>query len=155
MRASWKHLEGSRLRTGPLPSETGDRHGAFFLLTPRELGSARLKVIVSDGHDWDLAGLPGPPWEHVSVSCGNKDREHRVCPTWEEMCWVKDQFWEPEEAVVQFHPPRSKYVNHHPTTLHLWRVVGWSIPLPPPECVGPLKAEGVVDVRPRKPLPLE
>lgn len=54
-------------------------------------------------------------WEHVSVSC--EDR----CPTWDEMCAVKNIFWEDHECVVQFHPPKSDYINCHPFVLHLWR----------------------------------
>ena len=36
----------------------------------------------------------GGGWEHVSVSLA------RRCPTWEEMCMIKDLF-------VEYHPPRS------------------------------------------------
>jgi len=73
----------------------------------------------------------GEGWEHVSVSL-----EYR-CPTWEEMCFVKDLFWMPEEAVFQLHPPASEYVNHHPHCLHLWRPIDNDMPLPPAEFVGP------------------
>ena len=68
---------------------------------------------------------------HVSVSA--KDR----CPTWGEMCWVKDQFWGPEECVIQYHPPRSRYVNAHPFCLHLWRPVGLDLPQPPEWALAP------------------
>lgn len=57
-------------------------------------------------------------WEHVSVSLRNR------CPTWEEMCAFKDIFWEEEECVVQFHPPKSEYVNLHPYCLHMWKKIG-------------------------------
>lgn len=43
----------------------------------------------------------GGGWEHVSVSLSNR------CPTWEEMCMVKDIFWGEDECVIQFHPPKS------------------------------------------------
>lgn len=64
-------------------------------------------------------------WEHVSVSVADR------CPTWEEMCDVKELFWAPEETVMQFHPKRSKYVNKHPYCLHLWKPVGDDVRLPP------------------------
>ena len=67
----------------------------------------------------------GEGWEHVSVS--HKDR----CPTWEEMCKVKDLFFNPEEVVVQFHPRQSEYVNVHPHCLHLWRKSGEDFDTPP------------------------
>jgi hypothetical protein len=69
-------------------------------------------------------------WEHVSVSCKNR------CPNWQEMNWVKDQFWNPDECVVQFHPPQSEYVNNHPYTLHMWRHIVMAFPMPPSILVG-------------------
>lgn len=65
-------------------------------------------------------------WDHVSVS-----RKTR-CPTWEEMCALKDLVFEPEETVMQLHPEKSEYVNNHPFCLHLWRPTGdLKIPMPP------------------------
>jgi len=57
--------------------------------------------------------------EHVSVSL------NRRCPKWDEMCMIKDIFWDEEELVAEFHRPKSQYVNLHPYCLHLWRKVGW------------------------------
>ena len=55
-------------------------------------------------------------WEHVSVSpYGGK------MPTWDDMCTIKDIFWEDEEAVIQIHPKKSEYVNIVDNCLHLWR----------------------------------
>jgi len=64
-------------------------------------------------------------WEHVSVS-----RKHRI-PRWEEMCFVKDLFWDEEETVVQFHPRKTEYKNVHPYCLHLWRRKDLIYELPP------------------------
>ena len=93
-------------------------NGAF--LFPAAPGRARLMVSASDGDGW----------EHVSVS--NPVR----CPTWEEMCWIKGQFWGPEDRVIQYHPPASEYVNDHPFCLHLWRPIGVELPAPPSWMVG-------------------
>lgn len=71
----------------------------------------------------------GGGWEHVSVSLKNR------CPTWEEMCMVKDIFWGEEECVVQFHPPKSESVNAHPYCLHLWKKIGETYETPPKEFV--------------------
>lgn len=62
-------------------------------------------------------------WEHVSISL----RAKRL-PTWDEMCLIKDIFWDDEEDVVQMHPKKSQYVNLA-EALHLWRPVNgdWSI----------------------------
>jgi hypothetical protein len=81
-----------------------------------------LRVIFSDELGWD----------HVSVSLD----QHR-CPTWDEMCWIKEQFFEEEEFAIQFHPRKSEYVNKHEHVLHLWRphTATGSQPKPPLECV--------------------
>jgi hypothetical protein len=77
-------------------------------------------VIASDGEGW----------EHVSVS--RQDR----CPTWDEMCQVKALFWDDEDCVIQYHPPKSEYVNNHPYCLHLWRPLRAEVPLPDSFLVG-------------------
>ena len=41
-----------------------------------------------------------------------------------------------EECVVQYHPPKSEYVNFHPYCLHLWRKVGENFETPPKHFVG-------------------
>lgn len=64
-------------------------------------------------------------WGHVSVSM--RDR----CPTWEEMCFIKDLFWDEHETVVQFHPPKSDYVNVAKYCLHLWHYNKSEMPRPP------------------------
>lgn len=72
----------------------------------------------------------GQGWDHVSVSTRNR------CPSWDEMCIIKDVFFHPYEAVMQLHPPESEYVNNHPYCLHLWRPQEQPIPLPPSIMVG-------------------
>lgn len=56
-------------------------------------------------------------WEHVSVS----PYPESITPSWDDMCKIKDIFWDEEEAVLQIHPPKSKYVNLMQNCLHLWR----------------------------------
>ena len=52
------------------------------------------------------------------------------------MCFVKNLFWGEDETVVQFHPPKSEYVNNHPYCLHLWRNTRTGYKLPPSILVG-------------------
>jgi hypothetical protein len=115
-------VERGRVVDGPLVSRPGDDFGKFFVRT--RLG-VELCIIAS-------SGSKDVPWEHVSVST----RAAR-CPSWEEMCFVKDLFWEEEEVVMQLHPRKSQYVNCHPFCLHLWRPLLTTIPTPPPMTVGP------------------
>lgn len=79
-------------------------------------------------------------WDHVSVSIqkAHHRRFKRVerCPTWGEMCWIKDQFFEPEEVAFQIHPKKSEYVNCSEYCLHLWRFQGGEFPTPDPLLVG-------------------
>ena len=65
-------------------------------------------------------------WEHVSASMRNR------CPTWEEMCFLKDLFWDENDCVVQYHPPKKDYVIIAKRCLHLWKFNG-EMPAPPKE----------------------
>ena len=103
-----KILEKNRLRTGPYASSAREGlNGAFLLSAPT---GVLLHIIASDGTD-PIA----ESWEHVSISARNR------VPNWGEMHFVKRLFWEDHEAVIQFHPPESEYVNCPPNCLHLWR----------------------------------
>lgn len=88
-------------------------NGLFWVPSP--ISNNDLKVIVSDGMEWD----------HVSVSLPNR------CPNWIEMSHIKDLFFDDSETVVQFHPKKSEYVNCHPNCLHLWRSQSEEHKLPP------------------------
>lgn len=105
----------------------GNELGGWFMVRSC-VDKARLNVIATALHHG---------WDHVSVS-----HPYRI-PLREEMCQIKALFFEPEEAVMQLHPPESTYVNNHPRCLHLWRPIGATVPLPPPEMVG-IKELGVL-----------
>lgn len=117
-----------RIRTHPIlgSEDRAGNCGAFKIPVP---GGLLVFVIADDG---EL--LPeGGKWEHVSVSIVDKPQ---VVPNWKTMCSIKDLFWDAEDCVVQYHPPRSEYVNRHPGTLHLWRPVDQRLPRPPRGLVG-------------------
>jgi hypothetical protein len=111
-----------RIANGAYGSPKGADYGAFVI--PGPCGED-LRVIVSPG-DADES----IPWEHASVSLRNR------CPRWQEMCFIKDLFWDEEEAVMQLHPPKSTWINNHPHCLHLWKPMEAEIPLPPSIAVG-------------------
>lgn len=106
--------------------DKGDNNGWFFVPT---YGNWYAITLASDGLGW----------EHVSAHMFNG--KQRRCPNWDEMCKLKSLFWDEEDCVVQYHPPKSEYVNNHDTTLHLWRPVGTDIPRPPSILVGVKKDE--------------
>jgi len=91
-------------------------------------GNGCFKVYVN-GRSFKVIGSNGGGWEHVSVSPWSEKR--KSCPTWEEMCAIKDMFFDSEERVVEYHPPRSEYINNHPYCLHLWRYTAGDLPHPP------------------------
>jgi hypothetical protein len=113
-------VEAGRVTRGHFASKPGEPCGAFLVVGPC---GRELKIVADNGKDPDpeVGG-----WEHVSVSIAGKHP-----PNWEEMCWVKNQFWSDEETVLQFHPKLSQYINCHPNCLHLWRQVDVDPVLPP------------------------
>ena len=115
-------IDRYRYTEGPYGTNPGDDYGAFQIPGPC---GRDLKVLASPGD-----ANEGIPWEHVSVSLSNRP------PNWEEMCFIKDIFWDEEEAVMQLHPPKSTWINNHPYCLHLWRPMKQEIPLPPEIAVG-------------------
>lgn len=130
---AWREVSKYRIREGRLASGDESRNNGAFMLPVLKAGGeillssdqkichCTLGIIVSDGEGWD----------HVSVSLPTR------CPSWEEMCFIKDLFFEPFESAMQLHPARSDYVNHHEFCLHIWRPQEKRIPLPPSEFVGP------------------
>lgn len=135
MRDPWPgELERCRVLDGSeWASEPGDPHGAFLLLPPMVIKIAGLLQTTELRIIANRACRDSSWWEHVSVSTPDR------CPSWEEMCIVKDLFWHEDELVVQFHPRKIDYVNFHPRTLHLWRPTRHKdrIPTPPTHLVGP------------------
>jgi hypothetical protein len=110
--------EKFREKDSQFASPDGADYGAFCVPF-----KAVFLHIISSGHDLESG------WEHVSVSLDDR------CPTWPEMCFVKNLFWPPEESVVQFHPPASKGINVHEFCLHMWRPIGKELFFPPLTCV--------------------
>jgi len=117
--SNFPYLNKVRLKHGVFASSESDGFNGFFSVKTK---FRRLNVLASDGDGW----------RHVSVSIPcSKD-----CPTWAEMCEVKDLFWDPGDTVMQIHPPHSDYINNHGGCLHLWQPLNQEIPRPPSEMVG-------------------
>ena len=108
-----ENLEYTRQIRGFPEQPRGAMYGAFFI--------RGLRVISS--------GTTDERWEHVSVS------HAFMTPTWAEMQFIKEIFWDDSETVVQFHPKKSEYVNTHPYCLHLWKIKGHDFELPPKDRV--------------------
>lgn len=75
----------------------------------------------------------GGGWEHISM-----DGKKRT-PTWDEMCELKDMFFNDDECCVQYHPPKSEYVNSIKYCLHIRKPIemySGVFPIPPSLFVG-------------------
>lgn len=116
-----------RVQTGLYGSAPEHGNNGAFVIPPNAKDSLRSNIV---GPDLLTIASDGLGWEHVSVSLGTR------CPTWEEMCRVKNIFWDEEDCVMQFHPSKSEYVNNHPYCLHLWRPIGVDFPTPSALLVG-------------------
>lgn len=98
----------------------GEGNNGFFILV-RERGRP-LYCVSSDGAEW----------EHVSVSTKYPSK----VPSWEDMCYIKNIFWDDEDCIVQYHPRKSDYVNNAKNCLHLWRPTTIKLPEPHYSLVG-------------------
>jgi len=74
--------EKFRVKTGPMRSDKSYGNNGAFLVSSLKL-KRRLQVICSDQEGW----------EHVSVSI------HDRMPTWEEMNFIKNLFWDEDEYI--------------------------------------------------------
>ena len=132
--------ERYRLKQSKIPGLATDStwgNNGMFLIPHWRIRNYELRCKVSDStymkdHVEDDKDL----WEHISVTVAEIKKDATRCPTWAEMCYVKDLFFGNDEAVMQLHPPEREYVNNHPFCLHLWKPVGQEIPLPPSIYVG-------------------
>lgn len=95
------------------------------------IGNNGFFVFGAFGYEIYCQASDGLGWEHVSVQINR-----RRTPTWEVMSAVKGLFWDDEDRVVQFHPPKSEYINNHPFVLHLWRAIDLDFPFPESILVG-------------------
>lgn len=83
----------------------------------------------------------GCGFEHLSVSTPVR------CPTWEQMCFMKDIFWRDDEVCMQLHPKKEDYVDNMPYCLHIWRPIDKEIPTPPSVMVGFRKGKAEEDMK--------
>lgn len=64
-----------------------------------------------------VVGFKEMGYEHISVSPTKKSK----MPTWNDMAYLKDIFFEDEEEAYQIIPKKSQYVNIKENCLHIWK----------------------------------
>lgn len=80
-------------------------------------GIYRCDVRLANGLEGDVIfGFDEEGWQHVSFA----PYKQRITPSWDDMCAIKDIFWNDEEEAIQIHPKKSQYVNFKSNCLHLW-----------------------------------
>lgn len=95
-------------------------------------GGMGLIRFPESGYAASVVWSNGGGWDHVSVS----PFDHKITPSWEDMCRLKDMFFRDDEVVIQYHPAKSEYVNMLSNCLHLWRPQTETLPTPPSIMVG-------------------
>ncbi len=100
-------------------TKAGDDFGAFRIPHPKNK-NLFYKCLVGVGLGWD----------HVSVTVYNPKAGQDFTPNWDDMCHVKDIFFDEDEVVIQFHPAKKDYVNFSKHTLHLWKPQNIELPTP-------------------------
>jgi hypothetical protein len=116
-----------RVRRGFNASDNSYENNGFFVIPHYKVTGYELRCQISD-----VLG-----WEHVSVTVAPEGKHSTRCPTWTEMCFVKNMFWNEDECVIEYHPPKNEYVSCHEFCLHLWKPIGMELPLPNSLFVGP------------------
>jgi hypothetical protein len=119
--AKWRDHEADRMYG--TKDEERALGGAFLIMriAPGYLSRRiALRVLASNDDGWD----------HISVSLSDRT------PSWDEMEFVKNLFFERDEVAMQLHVPATDHVNNHPFCLHLWRPHDQPIPRPPADLVG-------------------
>lgn len=105
----------------------------FMVLEPKTIAFGGDYYDTNSGKRLNFMFSSQGGWEHLSVSTPSKT------PSWDQMCMMKDVFFDDEEECVQYHPRKSEYVNAHPHCLHIWRPLmlevlemyqenGWIVP---------------------------
>jgi len=98
-----------------------DGANGVFIIPHHRIADYKYTVVISDRNGWD----------HVSVTLSCNKRDVKRCPTWEEMCYIKELFFDETEYVIQIHPAKGDYVNDHQWCLHLWKCTDRDFPKPP------------------------
>lgn len=125
------------------PAETIISNHRFIYSDTVEVSKDGFKGFLTiERIDMSFVASWGGGWDHVSVA----PTKRKVVPTWEQMCKVKELFFEDNEAVIQIHPPKNQYVNNLGNCLHLWRANDKPMLLPPSFMVGLRQGQTLEDL---------
>lgn len=103
--------ESYRIRHGRLGSDDSFDSNGYFLVPYKE---EFLLCLISDSGGWD----------HVNISLPART------PNWEEIEFVRDIFFDAQDIVVIYSPPRLFPYVTNPFHIHMWRRQGHQFPIP-------------------------
>jgi len=117
-----------RLRKHPVfySDNSYGNNGVFLIPIDKEAGITA-QVVAGEGMGW----------EHISITLLEKGVP--IMPAYEEMQEIANIFWDDDDWVIQFRPPKSEHVNNHPFCLHWWRPIGGKGMLTPPSILVGIK----------------
>ena len=94
------------------------------------------------GWDGSVICSTGAGWEHVSVS----PYIRRIIPSYDDMCKLKDMFWNEDEDAIHIFPRKDNYVNNLENCIHLWACSYKPMVLPPSCLVGFRKGQTMAEL---------
>jgi len=125
----FKVPEKYRVTTGNYKSSSGDGNKGLFIVP------GQTKKFLHNQAFFQIIASNGAGWEHISVVPIYKSgKQIGRTPTWEEMDYAKNLFWNNEDKpdiVIQLHVPGVFKIDFQPNCLHLWKKIGSIYELPP------------------------
>ena len=104
MRNYFKGIEKHRLKGNPdYPAgDKGTMQGSFYF------EEEHLLVVVKSINKWESCEVAVCGFIAGGIEYATR------CPTWNEMCFVKDMFWSEDEVCIQYHPDKKNYMGNVP-----------------------------------------
>lgn len=124
-----KNLEEIKKTMG-MKIKAEKKNGFGGSILPVEYKNGKAKIIQDYDKVLNFMFSWACGFEHLSVSTTVKT------PTWEQMCKMKDIFWNEDEVCMQLHPAKENYIDNMSYCLHIWRPINKEIPTPPNLMVG-------------------
>lgn len=124
------HIWRSNILDFPLPNneDYNKQTNIENINIPRKKGYYNISIIQTN--DWKRIQVSLLNWWHQQL---------KVFPTWDEMCAIKDIFFNDDEAIIEIHPSDEYKIYEKDYTIDLWKPLNKELPLPNPDLVGKVK----------------
>lgn len=114
--------EENRIRDKKLVGsfEATGNNGLFILPNDKIVGSFFVIWVETE-----------PGFIHMTVTVNRKGHKGGRAPNTEELTWVKEQFWDKEDVVVQYFVGAEGYQHINPAIVNLYECTRIFFPVPP------------------------